>query len=85
MPILRAGLGFVDGMLALVPNAKVGHVGLYRDSKPMSLLNITANCLPILKRDRFSLWTRCWQRAVPHLRQLTLLNKGAEKASLLCV
>ncbi len=33
VPILRAGLGFVDGMLALVPNAKVGHVGLYRDPK----------------------------------------------------
>lgn len=33
IPILRAGLGFVDGMLALVPNAKVGHVGLYRDPK----------------------------------------------------
>lgn len=31
IPILRAGLGFVDGMLALLPNAKVGHVGLYRD------------------------------------------------------
>lgn len=30
-PILRAGLGFIDGMLALVPNAKVGHIGLYRD------------------------------------------------------
>lgn len=33
VPILRAGLGFVDGMMALVPNAKVGHVGLYRDEK----------------------------------------------------
>ena len=31
IPILRAGQGFVDGMLELVPNAKVGHVGLYRD------------------------------------------------------
>ena len=31
IPILRAGLGFVDGMLKLVPNAKVGHIGLYRD------------------------------------------------------
>ncbi|MEA4923661.1 MAG: uracil phosphoribosyltransferase [Eubacteriaceae bacterium] len=31
VPILRAGLGLVDGMLALVPNAKVGHIGLYRD------------------------------------------------------
>ena len=31
VPILRAGLGFVDGMLSLVPNAKVGFIGLYRD------------------------------------------------------
>ena len=31
VPILRAGLGFVDGMLTLYPNAKVGHIGMYRD------------------------------------------------------
>ena len=31
VPILRAGLGMVDGLLALVPVAKVGHIGLYRD------------------------------------------------------
>ena len=31
VPILRAGLGMVDGVLALVPAAKVGHIGLYRD------------------------------------------------------
>ncbi len=31
VPILRAGLGMVDGLLALVPSAKVGHIGMYRD------------------------------------------------------
>ena len=31
VPILRAGLGMVEGMLSLVPAAKVGHIGLYRD------------------------------------------------------
>ncbi|MBQ9106715.1 MAG: uracil phosphoribosyltransferase [Clostridia bacterium] len=31
VPILRAGLGMVDGVLNLVPSAKVGHIGLYRD------------------------------------------------------
>lgn len=31
VPILRAGLGMVDGMLSLIPPAKVGHIGLYRD------------------------------------------------------
>lgn len=31
VPILRAGLGMVEGLLALVPSAKIGHIGLYRD------------------------------------------------------
>ncbi|MDS0528346.1 uracil phosphoribosyltransferase [Clostridium sp. SHJSY1] len=35
VPILRAGLGMVDGMLKLVPAAKVGHIGLYRDEKTL--------------------------------------------------
>ena len=33
VPILRAGLGMVSGLLALVPSAKVGHIGLYRDEE----------------------------------------------------
>ncbi len=35
VPILRAGLGMVDGMLELVPTAKVGHIGLYRDPETL--------------------------------------------------
>ena len=35
VPILRAGLGMVDGVLTLVPNARVGHIGLYRDPKTL--------------------------------------------------
>lgn len=31
VPVLRAGLGMVDGILTLIPSAKVGHIGLYRD------------------------------------------------------
>ena len=33
VPILRAGLGMVEGILALVPSAKIGHIGLYRDEE----------------------------------------------------
>ncbi|MGN1276708.1 MAG: uracil phosphoribosyltransferase [Floccifex sp.] len=33
VPILRAGLGMVSGILALVPNARVGHIGMYRDEE----------------------------------------------------
>lgn len=35
VPILRAGLGMVDGMLELIPAAKVGHIGLYRDPETL--------------------------------------------------
>jgi uracil phosphoribosyltransferase len=36
VPILRAGLGMVDGMLKIIPAAKVGHVGLYRDPETLT-------------------------------------------------
>lgn len=36
VPILRAGLGMVDGMLKLIPTAKVGHIGLYRDPETLN-------------------------------------------------
>ena len=35
VPILRAGLGMVDGMLTMIPAAKVGHIGLYRDPETL--------------------------------------------------
>lgn len=35
VPILRAGLGFLDGMMSVVPGARVGHIGLYRDPKTL--------------------------------------------------
>src|SRR6478735_8509185 len=34
-PILRAGMGFLEGMLDLVPSARVAHIGLYRDPKTL--------------------------------------------------
>ena len=36
VPILRAGLGMVDGILSLIPSAKVGHIGLYRDPETLA-------------------------------------------------
>lgn len=33
VPILRAGLGMIDGLLSVIPNAKIGHIGMYRDEK----------------------------------------------------
>ena len=54
VPILRAGLGMVDGMVAMIPSCKVGHIGLYRD--PETLEPVEYYCkLPadISKREIF--------------------------------
>lgn len=51
VPILRAGLGMVDGMLNLLPMAKVGHIGLYRD--PETLEPVEYYCkLPVDAEER---------------------------------
>lgn len=51
VPILRAGLGMVDGILDLIPAAKVGHIGLYRD--PSTLKPVEYYCkLPADCADR---------------------------------
>ncbi|MEE0420244.1 MAG: uracil phosphoribosyltransferase [Lachnospiraceae bacterium] len=51
VPILRAGLGMVEGMLAMIPAAKVGHIGLYRD--PETLLPVEYYCkLPADSSER---------------------------------
>ena len=42
VPILRAGLGMVDAMVALIPSAKIGHIGLYRD--PVTHLPVEYYC-----------------------------------------
>ena len=55
VPILRAGLGMVDGMLALIPSAKVGHIGLYRDPVTAEPTSIIASFLKIAIREKF-LW-----------------------------
>lgn len=51
VPILRAGLGMVEGMLAMIPAAKVGHIGLYRD--PDTLEPVEYYCkLPVDCEER---------------------------------
>lgn len=51
VPILRAGLGMVEGVLNLIPGAKVGHIGLYRD--PETLDPVEYYCkLPVDAQER---------------------------------
>jgi len=49
IPILRAGLGMVDGMLNLIPAAKVGHIGLYRDPQTLAPVDYYCKLPPDIK------------------------------------
>ena len=56
VPILRAGLGMVEGMLNLIPSAKVAHIGLYRDPKTLQPVEYYCKLPPdVEERDCFIL------------------------------
>lgn len=86
VPILRAGLGMVDGMLALVPNAKVGHVGLYRD--PQTHEPVEYYCkLPtdIAKRQVFVLDPMLATGGSASAAIDFIKEKGAEHITFMCL
>ena len=86
VPILRAGLGMVDGMLALIPNAKVGHIGLYRD--PETHKPVEYYCkLPgdIEKRQVFVLDTMLATGGSASAAVNFIKHKGAKRISFMCL
>lgn len=50
VPILRAGIGMADGLLQLVPSAKVGHIGLYRDPETLKPVEYLVKLPPVEDR-----------------------------------
>lgn len=86
VPILRAGLGMVDGMLSLVPVAKVGHIGLYRD--PETHLPVEYYCkLPVDIEERITVVVDpMLATGGSSSDALTMLkNKGCKALKLMCL
>lgn len=86
VPVLRAGLGMVDGILQLVPNAKVGHIGLYRD--PETLEPVEYYCkLPfdIEERDIFVLDPMLATGGSSSAAISMIKKRGGKKISLVCL
>lgn len=86
VPILRAGLGMVDGFIRYVPEARIGHVGVYRDKtthQPVDYYLNLPNVLdradvfivdPMLATGGSAIWT------IDHLKE-----KGAKNVHLVCL
>ncbi len=86
VPILRAGLGMVDGIRALVPSARVGHVGLYRDHETLEPIEYYFKVPPDLaQRDVFVLdpMLATGGSAADAITQLK--KAGARRVRLICL
>ena len=65
VPILRAGLGLMDGVLDMIPGAKISVVGLYRNEETLDRWNTMSNWPAIWNSGLPLCWIPCWRRAVP--------------------
>jgi uracil phosphoribosyltransferase len=86
VPILRAGLGMVDGIRALMPSARVGHIGLYRDHDTLEPVEYYFKVPPDLaQRDVFVLdpMLATGGSAVDAVTQLK--KAGAQRLRFMCL
>jgi uracil phosphoribosyltransferase len=65
VPILRAGLGMVDGIAQLIPSARVGHIGLYRDHDTLRPVDYYFKIPGDEATATSSCSTPCWRPAAP--------------------
>ena len=86
IPILRAGLGMVEGMLAMIPAAKVGHIGLYRDPETLKAVEyfckLPADCE---ERDVFLVDPMLATGASSVEAVRMLKDKGVKNIRFLCI
>lgn len=85
VPVLRAGLGMVQGLLDLMPTAKVGHIGLYRD--PKTLKPVEYYCkLPDVKNRDFIIVDPMLATGGSASAAISLLKeKGIQHIKLMCL
>ncbi|CAM3310875.1 MULTISPECIES: uracil phosphoribosyltransferase [Brevibacillus] len=86
VPILRAGLGMVDGLLKLIPAAKVGHVGLYRDPETLQPVEYYVK-LPsdVAERELIVIDPMLATGGSAVAAITALKNRGAKNLKLMCL
>jgi len=86
VPILRAGLGMVDGMLRLIPAAKVGHIGLYRDPKTLKPVEYYCKLPSDIEEREIIVTDPMLATGGSSIDAIQLLkNKGAKNIRLMCL
>lgn len=86
VPILRAGLGMVDGMLKLIPAAKVGHIGLYRDPETLKPVEYYAKLPSDIEEREVIVTDPMLATGGSAMDAIQLLkNRGAKNIKLMCL
>lgn len=86
VPILRAGLGMVHGMLDLIPTAKVGHIGLYRDPETLKPVEYYCKLPSDIAERTFIVTDPMLATGGSASAAITLLKeKGAKHIQLMCL
>ncbi|MDD3279132.1 MAG: uracil phosphoribosyltransferase [Lachnospiraceae bacterium] len=86
VPILRAGLGMVEGMLAMIPAAKVGHIGLYRDPKTLEPVEYYCKLPSDIANREVFVTDPMLATGGSATAAITLLKeKGAKKIHFMCI
>ena len=80
VPILRAGMGMVDGVLRLMPNAKIGHIGLYRNEKTLEPVRYYCKLPDVIILDPMLATGGSGCDAISMLKQ-----DGVKKIKFLCI
>ena len=86
VPILRAGLGMVDGLLRLVPVARVGHIGLYRDPETHLPVEYYCKMPPELEERQVIIVDPMLATGGSASDAITMVkNKGAKNIMMMCL
>ena len=86
IPILRAGLGMLDGVITVIPTAKVGHIGMYRDEETYEPVNYFYKVPKDIKNREVILLDPMLATGGSAIDAIDLLKKnGVEKIKFLCI
>lgn len=86
VPILRAGMGMLDGVISVVPNAKIGHIGMYRDEETFEPVNYFFKVPKDIDKREIFLLDPMLATGGSAIDAIELLkHRGAKKIKFLCI
>ena len=86
VPILRAGMGMLDGVISVVPNAKIGHIGMYRNEETFEPVNYFFKVPKDIERREVFLLDPMLATGGSAIDAVDLLkSKGVKKIKFLCI